>query len=65
MFEYFYHGTVRKTIVAFANLFNDIHIARYDIAGGNDASKLPERGTLCNGLCTGKIQNQGLGKGQD
>jgi hypothetical protein len=37
MFDYFYHGTVRKTIVAFANLFNDIHIARYDIAGGNDA----------------------------
>jgi len=35
MFEYFYHGTVRKTIVAFANLFNNIHIARYDTAGGN------------------------------
>jgi len=35
MFEYFYHGTVRKTIVAFANLFNNIHIARYDAAGGN------------------------------
>lgn len=30
MFEYYYHGTIRKAVVAFANLFNDIHIARYD-----------------------------------
>ena len=37
MFEYFYHGTIRKSVVAFANLFNDIYIARYDVAGGNDA----------------------------
>ena len=37
MFDYFYHGTVRKTVVAFANLFNNIHIARYDTAGGNDS----------------------------
>lgn len=30
MFRYFYHGTVRKAIVAFANLFNNMYIARYD-----------------------------------
>ena len=30
MFEYYYHGTIRKAVVAFANLFNNIHIARYD-----------------------------------
>ena len=30
MFDYFYHGTIRKIVVGFANLFNDIHIARYD-----------------------------------
>lgn len=30
MFEYYYHGTIRKAVVAFANLFNNIYIARYD-----------------------------------
>ena len=30
MLEYFYHGTIRKAVISFANLFNNIHIARYD-----------------------------------
>lgn len=30
MFKYFYHGTIRKAVVTFANLFNNIYIARYD-----------------------------------
>ena len=30
MFRYFYHGTIRKAVVTFANLFNDMYIARYD-----------------------------------
>ena len=28
MLEYFYHGTVRKVVVGFASLFNNIHISR-------------------------------------
>ena len=28
MLEYFYHGTVRKVVVGFATLFNNIHITR-------------------------------------
>jgi len=30
MFRYFYHGTIRKAVVTFANLFNNMYIARYD-----------------------------------
>jgi hypothetical protein len=30
MFDYFYHGTIRKAVVAFANMFNNMYIARYD-----------------------------------
>lgn len=33
MLEYFYHKTIRKVVVAFGTLFNDIHIARYDDNG--------------------------------
>ena len=29
----FYHGTVRKSIVAFGNMFNNIHIDRLDSSG--------------------------------
>jgi hypothetical protein len=28
MFDYFYHGTIRKVVVGFASLFNDIYISR-------------------------------------
>lgn len=34
MFEHFYHQTIRKIVVAFGALFNDIYISRYDDAGG-------------------------------
>ena len=30
MFEYFYHGTLRKVVVAFASMFNDIYVLRRD-----------------------------------
>jgi hypothetical protein len=33
MFQYFYHGTVRKVVVAFASLFNDIYVSRKDESG--------------------------------
>ena len=33
MLEYFYHKTIRKVVVAFGTLFNDIYIARYDDNG--------------------------------
>jgi hypothetical protein len=33
MFSYFYHGTIRKVVVAFASLFNDIHVSRKDENG--------------------------------
>jgi len=33
MFEYFYHGTIRKVVVAFASMFNDIYVSRKDEGG--------------------------------
>lgn len=30
MFEYFYHGTLRKVVVAFASMFNEIYVSRKD-----------------------------------
>ena len=33
MFQYFYHGTVRKVVVAFGSLFNDIYVSRKDESG--------------------------------
>jgi hypothetical protein len=33
MFGYFYHSTIKKAVVAFGSLFNDIHIARYNQQG--------------------------------
>jgi hypothetical protein len=33
MFEYFYHGTIRKVVVAFASMFNDIYVSRKDENG--------------------------------
>lgn len=33
MLEYFYHQSIRKVVVAFGTLFNDVHIARYDDDG--------------------------------
>lgn len=34
MFEHFYHGTIRKVVIAFASLFNNIQISRKDGSGG-------------------------------
>ena len=33
MNTYFYYKTIRRTIIQFLDMFNDINIARYDIAG--------------------------------
>jgi hypothetical protein len=33
--NYTYHKTIRKLVVAFGNLFNEIKLARYD-ADGNE-----------------------------
>lgn len=33
MFNHFYHGTIRKVVVAFASLFNDIYVSRKDENG--------------------------------
>jgi hypothetical protein len=33
MFDHFYHKVIRKVVVAFGTLFNNIHIARYDDNG--------------------------------
>lgn len=39
MLEYFYHGTVRKVVVGFASLFNDIHLVRND-QNGNEMERI-------------------------
>lgn len=39
MLEYFYHGTVRKVVVGFASLFNNIHLVRGD-ANGNEKERI-------------------------
>jgi hypothetical protein len=39
MFEYFYHQVIRKVVVAFGTLFNNIHIARYD-SDGNEVERI-------------------------
>jgi hypothetical protein len=39
MLEYFYHGTVRKVVVGFASLFNDIHVVRND-ENGNEKERI-------------------------
>jgi hypothetical protein len=31
--QHFYHGLIRKYVVAFGNIFNSIHIVRYDLNG--------------------------------
>lgn len=33
MFEYFYHGTIRKVVIAFASMFNEIYVSRKDENG--------------------------------
>jgi hypothetical protein len=33
MLEYYYHGTIRKVVVGFASLFNDIHVSRKNGSG--------------------------------
>jgi hypothetical protein len=39
MLEYYYHGTVRKVVVGFASLFNNIHLVRND-ASGNERERI-------------------------
>lgn len=41
MFTDFYHGIVRKTVVGFGTLFNNIHINRDDGAGRTQRIKIP------------------------
>lgn len=38
MFDYFYNGTIRKVVVAFASIFNDIYISRKD-ENGNEIER--------------------------
>lgn len=38
MIDYYYHGTIRKVVVAFASLFNDIYVSRKD-ANGNEIER--------------------------
>jgi hypothetical protein len=33
MFDYFYHGSIRKLVVAFGSLFDEIYVSRTDAAG--------------------------------
>ena len=37
--NYFYHEIVRKTVIAFGTLFNDIHV-RHDDSAGNVISDI-------------------------
>ena len=37
--NYFYHQIVRKTVIAFGTLFNDIHV-RHDDGAGNVISDI-------------------------
>ena len=37
--NYFYHEIIRKTVIAFGTLFNDIHVRHQDQAG-NDISDI-------------------------
>jgi hypothetical protein len=39
MLEYYYHGTVRKVVVGFASLFNNIHLVRND-GDGNERERI-------------------------
>jgi hypothetical protein len=41
MFGYFYHGTIRKYVVAFGTLFNNIYINRVDEDGTNKRFRIP------------------------
>jgi hypothetical protein len=36
MFDYFYNNNIRKTVVAFGSLFNDIHVEHTNPDGGNN-----------------------------
>ena len=39
MLEYYYHGTVRKVVVGFASLFNNVHLVRND-ANGSEKERI-------------------------
>lgn len=41
MFGYFYHGTIRKFVVAFGTLFNNIYISRTDENGEKTKHRVP------------------------
>lgn len=40
MLEYYYHGTIRRVVVAFASLFNNIHISRKDGKAGDEIERI-------------------------
>jgi hypothetical protein len=40
MLQYYYHGTIRRVIVAFASMFNNIHVSRKDANGGNEIERI-------------------------
>lgn len=40
MLQYYYHGTIRRVVVAFASLFNNIHISRKDEKDGNEIERI-------------------------
>lgn len=40
MLQYYYHGTIRRVVVAFASLFNNIHVSRKDAKDGNEVERI-------------------------
>lgn len=40
MLEYYYHGTIRRVVVAFASLFNNIYISRKDGKAGAEIERI-------------------------
>lgn len=41
MFDYFYHGSIRKLVVAFGSIFNEIYISRKNEDGTSSKFKVP------------------------
>lgn len=41
MFDYFYHGSIRKLVIAFGSIFDEIYISRNNQDGTNSRLKVP------------------------
>ena len=42
MLEYFYNGTIRRTVIAFGTIFNNIELRDFDESGNElERSKVP------------------------